>query len=82
MNNNTGVQLFCYGCVKHHLAGTAGATIVDSRGNERWCCAKCASAKLKAGARLVNGSVLPHGSRGRRIGVMGLSQRVNNKEQG
>ncbi len=49
----TDEQLFCYGCARRHPAGTQGEMIKDSKGNSRWCCGKCVSAKRDA-ARLKN----------------------------
>jgi len=40
--------LFCYACARRHPVGTPGEVIKDSKGNGRWCCDKCASAKREA----------------------------------
>jgi Zn-finger protein len=40
-------KLFCYGCTKHYPAHTLGQMIKDARGNTRWCCDKCHTAKAR-----------------------------------
>ncbi|BAN36923.1 hypothetical protein SCD_n03124 (plasmid) [Sulfuricella denitrificans skB26] len=56
------VSLFCYACTRRYPAGTPGEVIKDAKGNGRWCCEKCASAKREAAKRKKSPSQSPKNS--------------------